>query len=159
MFSFLTARLTRTRSRARTRTRTRTRTLTQAHVFSYLTAPRSVGATPLPLTATTDFLALATTCSSAWAIYSAGREALWRSALSHRVKVRGGPADRDWRALHRLLCATLDDGIEALGWADDSNLENAAEVRHAWWRGDVRSYDAETGLVKVRSGLGLGLEG
>ena len=61
----------------------------QAHVFSYLTAPRSVGATPLPLRATTDFLALATTCSSAWAIYSAGREALWRSALSHRVKVRG----------------------------------------------------------------------
>jgi len=81
----------------------------QAHVFTYLTLrrghdtvgvyfeKRSVGATldfgPLagPLT-TIDFLALAATCSSAWAIYSASREQLWRAALSHRVKVSGGQA-------------------------------------------------------------------
>ena len=25
-----------------------------------------------------------------------------------------------------------------------------AQVRYAWWRGDVRGFDAETGLVKVR---------
>ena len=101
--------------------------------------------------ATLDFLALAATCSAAWAIYSAGREQLWRAALGHRLKVSGalnpnpnpnpnpnsnpnpnqvsgGPADRDWRALHRLLCGTLEDGIEARGWADSSELENAAEV-------------------------------
>ena len=81
--------------------------------------------------ATLDFLALAATCSAAWAIYSAGREQLWRAALGHRLKVSGGPADRDWRALHRLLCGTLDDGIEARGWADSSELENAAEVCYA----------------------------
>ena len=134
----------------------------QAHVFTYLTARRhpDLGPAAGPL-ATIDFLALAATCSSAWAIYSAAREQLWRAALGHRVKVSGGPgvalvlalalalalaltltltlanpnqvsggpADRDWRALHRLLCGTLDDGIEARGWADSSDLENAAEVR------------------------------
>ena len=42
------------------------------------------------LAPTLDFLALAATCSSAWAIYSAGREQLWRAALGHRVKVSGG---------------------------------------------------------------------
>ena len=48
--------------------------------------------------------------------------------LTNPNQVSGGPADRDWRALHRLLCGTLDDGIEARGWADSSELENAAEV-------------------------------
>jgi len=27
---------------------------------------------------------------------------------------------------------------------------NLTQVRYAWWRGDVRGFDAETGLVKVR---------
>ena len=63
----------------------------QAHVFTYLTARRHADFGPAagPLT-TIDFLALAATCSSAWAIYSAGREQLWRAALGHRVKVSGG---------------------------------------------------------------------
>lgn len=46
-----------------------------------------------------DFLALAATCGSTWAIYKAGRDCLWRAALGHRVKVSGGQVDRDWRAL------------------------------------------------------------
>ena len=65
----------------------------QAHVFTYLTARRhpDFGPAAGPLT-TIDFLALAATCSSAWAIYSAGREQLWRAALGHRVKVSGDQA-------------------------------------------------------------------
>ena len=54
--------------------------------------------------------------------------------LTNPNQVSGGPADRDWRALHRLLCGTLDDGIEARGWADSSELENAAEVHGGGYR-------------------------
>ena len=45
--------------------------------------------------------------------------------------MRGGPADRDWRALHRLLCATLDDGTHELAVLTDvtqggSSLQDGA---------------------------------
>ena len=44
---------------------------------------------------------------------------------------------REWGALHALLGGE----VEARGWADDSPLENADEMRHAWWRGRAVAFD------------------
>ncbi|EOD32272.1 hypothetical protein EMIHUDRAFT_123006, partial [Emiliania huxleyi CCMP1516] len=98
-----------------------------------------------------SFVACAAACAALLEVYMRHRAQLWCSALSRRVRLQGAlpGVQRDWQALYRALLGGRD-GLEAKGWADDNKLDNADEMRHAWWQADALAFSAANGLVLVR---------
>ena len=98
-----------------------------------------------------SFVACAAACAALLEVYTRHRAQLWCSALSRRVRLQGAlpGVQRDWQALYRALLGGRD-GLEAKGWADDNKLDNADEMRHAWWQADALAFSAANGLVLVR---------
>ena len=89
----------------------------------------------------------AAACTTLASLVRSHGDSLWRSALGQRLRLEGERgARREWRLLYGVLVGR----IEAKGWADDSELDNADEMRHAWWQAEALAFDAASGVVRVR---------
>ena len=97
------------------------------------------------------FVACAAVCAQLRALYVSHGAHMWRSAFGQRIRIDGPEHTSppySWRSLYGALGGA--NGLAAKGWADESELDNADEVRHAWWQADALAFDTSSTRVLVR---------